>query len=92
MIFLDLTKFKTQPCPFAKPGAKSQQHNPKRCFYYHDSKKDRRRPLGTYTSEMCSEITSQHSRFKCKKGDACTKAHNRVEEFYHPEKYKSKFC
>ena len=25
-------------------------------------------------------------------GDSCTKAHNRVEEFYHPEKYKVKFC
>jgi hypothetical protein len=22
----------------------------------------------------------------------CDKAHNRVEEFYHPDKYKAKFC
>jgi hypothetical protein len=28
----------------------------------------------------------------CPQGDACTFAHNRVEEFYHPDKYKAKFC
>jgi hypothetical protein len=25
-------------------------------------------------------------------GDSCSRSHNRVEEFYHPEKYKVKFC
>ena len=25
-------------------------------------------------------------------GDQCFRSHNRVEEFYHPEKYKVKFC
>ena len=29
---------------------------------------------------------------RCPNGDACPKAHNRVESFYHPEKYKAKFC
>ena len=28
----------------------------------------------------------------CPDGDACQYAHNIVEEFYHPEKYKAKFC
>ena len=28
----------------------------------------------------------------CPNGDNCDKAHNRVEEFYHPDKYKAKFC
>ena len=28
----------------------------------------------------------------CPNGDTCDKAHNRVEEFYHPDKYKAKFC
>ena len=28
----------------------------------------------------------------CKLGDSCPRAHNTVEDFYHPEKYKSKFC
>lgn len=29
---------------------------------------------------------------ECHNGDSCSKSHNRVEEFYHPEKYKVKFC
>lgn len=29
---------------------------------------------------------------ECHFGDKCQKAHNRVEEFYHPDKYKAKFC
>jgi len=28
----------------------------------------------------------------CPLKDACPRAHNRVEDFYHPEKYKTKFC
>ena len=77
---LDLRVFKTQPC------VKENRHNQKKCFYYHD--KDRRRPLGTYSSEMCRYAETG----KCPLGDACPKAHNRVESFYHPEKYKAKFC
>lgn len=95
LIFLDLTKFKTQPCPNILPNSKNPlpPHNPKRCYYYHDAKKDRRRPLGVYTSEMCPEITSRANNYQCLSGgENCLKAHNRVEEFYHPEKYKSKFC
>ncbi len=38
---------------------------------------------------MCQSILS---RGDCAKGDRCNKAHNRVEEFYHPDKYKAKFC
>lgn len=29
---------------------------------------------------------------ECPAGDSCPRAHNRVEEFYHPEKYKVKYC
>jgi hypothetical protein len=47
--FLDLTLFKVYPCK-----ADSNSHNLKRCPYYHDQKKDQRRNLGTYQSEMCS--------------------------------------
>ena len=62
-------------------------HNPKKCFFFHESnKKDRRRPPCSYTSELC-EVASN-----CPIKDACQRAHNRVEDFYHPEKYKSKFC
>ena len=95
MMFLDLLTFKTEECT-----QNPQNHNLKRCPYYHDYAKDRRRPLGTYQSEMCPYITnssqSRSSKFEdscqCPKGDACDRAHNRVEEFYDPDKYKAKFC
>jgi hypothetical protein len=62
-------------------------HNPKKCFFYHEAnKKDRRRPPSTYVSEMCDVANN------CPNKEACHKAHNRVEDFYHPEKYKTKFC
>ena len=57
----------------------------KKCIYYH--KQDRRRPLGTYSSVKC-----QFTQEGCPNGDHCHFSHNRVEEFYHPEKYKTKFC
>jgi len=84
---LDLVNFKTQPCKL------QMTHNPKKCFYYHDANKmmDRRRPLGTYISEMCSSV-QQDSAAECQYGDSCVFAHNKVEDFYHPEKYKTKFC
>ena len=80
---MDLDMFKTQPC---KLGG---SHNPKKCLFYHDSKRDRRRPLGTYQSDMCQYVAQGR---ECPFSDACQKAHNRVEEFYYPEKYKIKFC
>ena len=81
VLMLDLMTFKTQPC------RNQLAHNPKKCFFYHEAnKKDRRRPPTIYTSELCSYAD------RCSQGDNCYKAHNRVEDFYHPEKYKSKFC
>lgn len=91
--FLDLHTFKVTECV-----QDAQNHNLKKCPYYHDYKKDRRRPLGTYSSEMCSYLVSNSpsksssSGKKCPIGDGCDRAHNRVEEFYHPDKYKAKFC
>lgn len=64
-------------------------HNPKKCLNYHDFKRDRRRPLGGYSSESCINMTKNG---ECPFGDECKRSHNRVEEFYHPEKYKVKFC
>jgi hypothetical protein len=81
VMLLDLNRFKTQQCTV------QATHNPKKCFYYHEANsKDRRRPLGTYTSTLCDNLN------KCPLGDSCPRAHNTVEDFYHPEKYKSKFC
>ena len=83
--FLDLYTFKIDACQ-----QDPQNHNLKRCPFYHDFYKDRRRPLGTYQSEICLHVTGKVT--NCPKGDACDRAHNRVEEFYHPDKYKAKFC
>jgi len=43
----------------------------------------------SYTSELCSFIAKKK---QCPQGDACIYCHTRVEEFYHPDKYKAKFC
>ncbi len=42
-----------------------------------------------YTAELCEFIGAGQ---ECPDGDHCSYAHNRVEEFYHPDKYKTKFC
>ena len=42
-----------------------------------------------HTSMMCPKILKNG---RCPEGDDCPYSHNRVEEFYHPEKYKTKFC
>lgn len=94
--FLDLHTFKTEECT-----QNPQNHNHKRCPFYHDFAKDRRRPLGTYQSEMCPHVLAggqqkqgkmTEESINCPYGDKCDRAHNRVEEFYHPDKYKAKFC
>lgn len=82
IFFLDLNLFKVKQC------TAGSNHNPKKCLNYHDFKRDRRRPLGTYSSESC---ISMNKTGQCQFGDECKRAHNRVEEFYHPEKYKVKF-
>eukprot|EP00826_Nyctotherus_ovalis_P060348 TRINITY_DN8455_c0_g1_i12.p1 TRINITY_DN8455_c0_g1~~TRINITY_DN8455_c0_g1_i12.p1 ORF type:complete len:505 (+),score=93.17 TRINITY_DN8455_c0_g1_i12:196-1710(+) len=80
---LDLAFLKTQPCKLPNP------HLPKRCPYYHDFAKDRRRPPQNYSADMCVYALHDQS---CPYADNCTKSHNRVEEFYHPTKYKTRFC
>ena len=77
---LDLSLFKTQPCSIQEP------HNPKLCIYYHSSR-DRRRNI-PHSFEMCAE----HEKDLCNNVETCNKAHNRVEQLYHPDKYKMKFC
>jgi len=80
---LDLNFFKTQPCKIKEP------HLPKRCPFYHDPKRDRRRPPNLYCADMCVYALNEK---ECPYGDSCQNAHNRVEEFYHPTKYRSRFC
>lgn len=79
---LDISNFKLKPCPH------NSQHNHKQCPYYHNSK-DRKRPGNFFSSDLCEFAENPDS---CPNGDMCPKAHNRVEQLYKPEKYKTKFC
>lgn len=68
----------------------SAKHNEKLCLFYH-GKTDRRRPVtkSAYSPEMC--VHAEKGVF-CISGDMCKRSHNRVEHFYHPERFKTKFC
>lgn len=79
---LDLANFKVRPC------SHNTQHNHKQCPFYHNAK-DRKRADYFYSSDLCEYAENSEN---CPNGDACTKAHNRVEQLYRPEKYKTKFC
>lgn len=81
---LDYTKFKTHMCN------NNLKHNEKQCVYYHGAK-DKRRLLNLvfYIPEICIYIQSNK---QCPNGEFCNRSHNQVEMFYHPEKFKSKFC
>ena len=80
----DLLSFKTLAC------LNSIRHNEKQCLFYH-SNKDRRRQLMShrYSSELCPRSEDEK---ECPYRDMCIRCHNRVEQFYHPEKFKSKYC
>lgn len=77
---LNLQLFKTAPCSTTAP------HNPKLCEFYH-SAKDRRRK-SKYSIGLCEFAECDN----CADYEACKHAHNRVEQLYHAEKYKTKFC
>lgn len=79
---LDIQNFKLKPC------AQTTQHNHKQCPFYHNSK-DRKRPGNFYSSDLCEYAETPEN---CPNGDMCLKAHNRVEQLYKPDKYKTKFC
>ena len=51
------------------------------CLYYHNEK-DRRRPnFHDYSHIPCHKHNCQ-----------CEKSHNKIEQLYHPSRYKSKYC
>ncbi len=85
IVHLELEFFKTNPCN------KTSQHNHKQCINYHNPK-DRRRPGNFYSSELCNSVDQESFAMKCAFGDVCTSSHNKVEAFYKPDKYKTKFC
>jgi hypothetical protein len=41
---------------------------------------------------MCPYASDGRLKQECEFKDDCIRCHNRVEDFYHPEKYKTKFC
>lgn len=79
----NLDFFKVKPC------MKKGNHNLKVCPYHHD--KDRRRPTNIYmyTPPMCQYILRKEN---CPNGENCRYSHNKLEQLYHPERYKRKFC
>lgn len=80
-----LDNFKTQACQIKGP------HNPKFCYFYHYENRDRRRQTNIfyYSADLCPAIEKN---LECQLGDDCQYAHNKVEQLYHPERYKRKFC
>ena len=80
----DLTNFKVYPCNIYT------KHNEKQCVFYH-SAKDFKRLFSkiNYSFELCKFAEAGRN---CPNGEFCIKSHNRVEQFYHPEKFKTKFC
>ena len=80
---LDLSLFKLKPCPA------NTQHNHKHCQFFHNQK-DRKRSGMYYSSDMCEYAEKEN--VTCPRGEACPRAHNRVEQLYKADKYKTKFC
>lgn len=83
---LNLEIFKVYHCTL------STQHNYKSCPYFHNQK-DRRRDLSQihYSADFCPNLMSKGVR-NCSRGPSCPYSHNKVEQAYHPEKYRHKFC
>jgi len=79
-LHLDLSLFKTHRCPSNHP------HDAKKCFYYHFPS-ERRRSLCQvyYQKNLCpgkSDCNNEH----------CPFAHNFVEQIYHADSYKKRYC
>ncbi|CAD8119949.1 unnamed protein product [Paramecium sonneborni] len=79
---LDLEFFKIHPCKLIG------NHNHKHCPFYHYGK-DRKRIGVEYSADLCKYI--EHNSI-CPYGDNCNRAHNRVEQLYRIDNYKTKFC
>ena len=82
MELLNLSNFKLDKCCI------KFQHNHKQCPFYH-YEKDRKRPGDFYSDEICTYIEKN---YQCPYGDKCQMAHNKVEQLYQKQNYKTKFC
>lgn len=80
---MNLTFFKVNQCQ------KKAVHNKKICPYYHHDI-DKRRP--TLQFNYCFEPCPNLTRNFCSCDQNCQFSKNKIEQLYHPEKYKKKFC
>ncbi len=80
-LHLNLATFKTQACK------NSRSHQVKQCNGYHFDNERRRSLMEfNYVKSLCK------NRQRCRKGDSCSFAHNFIEQVYHPDNYKKKYC
>jgi hypothetical protein len=79
---INLALFKIFPCE------KIHKHNQRQCVFFHNNKDKKRHKL-TYSTDMCPFLEAGQ---QCLSDENCLYSHNRVEQLYRPEKYKSKFC
>lgn len=81
---LDLNFFKVHACSV------ESHHNFKRCIYYHNELDRRRDPTKySYQAVFCQQMKDTNF---CMRGDKCGLAHTKVEQAYHTQKYRNKFC
>ena len=81
---MHLEGFKTTLC------LKKGHHDKKTCPYYHNEI-DRRRPI-TQRCDYCPELCAHIQRNYCSCDQNCAFSKNKVEQLYHPDRYKKKFC
>lgn len=76
-----LETFKTELCPMREGAG----HELASCHYYHNDS-DRRRKPGkvSYSHVQCGRVHCEDEK--------CGFAHNKIEQLYHPSRYKTKYC
>jgi len=83
-------QYKCKPCTRQRCQAKVF------CAGFHHQGERRRNPqVYKYSYEPCPAVKETHKwrdASRCKKGDACDKAHTLLEQMYHPYIYKTSLC
>lgn len=79
-LHLDLSNFKTTPCTLTVP------HEVKRCFFFHFPS-EKRRSLNDifYSKILCNKKNACND-------SGCKYSHNYIEQIYHVDNYKKKYC
>lgn len=83
----DLNTFKIYPCKKSCIlNDYIDNHDKKICLFFHNNKDRRRQNYALYEHVDCKYSLN------CYRGDGCCFSHNKIEQLYHPSRYKSKFC